>query len=50
MNADDYFVESIQRFPEPEDFANMLGSAGFEAVTHRGMTFGVCNIYSGFKL
>jgi ubiquinone/menaquinone biosynthesis C-methylase UbiE len=49
-HADDYFVESIQRFPEPESFAQMMRDAGLEGVSHQGMTFGVVNIHSGFKL
>ena len=46
----DYLVQSIQKFPPPELFAEMLREAGFRAVTHRGMTHGVVNIHSGFKL
>lgn len=45
-----YLVESIRRFPQPADFSRMIREAGFSSVTHRGLTHGVVNIHSGFKL
>ncbi|GER05727.1 ubiquinone/menaquinone biosynthesis C-methyltransferase UbiE [Iodidimonas muriae] len=45
-----YLVESIRRFPAPETFAQMMRDAGFETVTHRLMSGGVCALHSGWKL
>ena len=49
-NAQEYLVESIRRFPPPAEFSFMIREAGFDAVTHRGLTHGVVNIHSGFKM
>lgn len=45
-----YLVESIRRFPNQEDFKNMIEYAGFRNVTYQNLTFGVTAIHSGFKL
>ena len=46
----EYLVESIRRFPQPAEFSCMIREAGFSTVTYRGLTHGVVNIHSGFKL
>ncbi len=45
-----YLVESIRRHPPQEKLAQMMRQAGFENVTYRNLTFGVCAIHSGWKL
>jgi demethylmenaquinone methyltransferase / 2-methoxy-6-polyprenyl-1,4-benzoquinol methylase len=45
-----YLVESIRKFPKPDAFARMIGSAGFRRVDHRAMNGGIVNIHSAWKL
>ena len=45
-----YLVESIRKFPQQEEFKDMIREAGFKAVTYENLTFGVVAIHSGFKL
>ncbi|RUS80000.1 hypothetical protein EGW08_012234, partial [Elysia chlorotica] len=45
-----YLVESIRQFPNQEDFAAMIKSAGFRMVTFQNLTFGVAAIHSGYKI
>ena len=45
-----YLVESIRRFPNQEDFSEMISNAGFRCVTHENLSFGVAAIHSGFKI
>jgi demethylmenaquinone methyltransferase / 2-methoxy-6-polyprenyl-1,4-benzoquinol methylase len=45
-----YLVESIRKFPKPDVFAAMIGNAGFDRVTWRGMTGGIATIHSAWKL
>jgi len=45
-----YLVESIQKFPSQNEFANMLTDAGFQHVQHTNFIDGVVAIHSGFKL
>jgi demethylmenaquinone methyltransferase/2-methoxy-6-polyprenyl-1,4-benzoquinol methylase len=45
-----YLVESIRRFPKPQQFAAMLGAAGFARVSHQLMTGGVVALHSGWRL
>ena len=45
-----YLVESIRRFPEPEDFAAMIGAAGFARTSFTRLTGGIVAIHSGWKL
>lgn len=40
-----YLSDSVQRFPQPTLFNRKLASAGFEAVSHKGMTMGVVTLY-----
>ncbi len=44
-----YLVESIRKFPNQEDFADMIRTAGFQHVSYRNFTGGVCAVHSGFK-
>jgi demethylmenaquinone methyltransferase/2-methoxy-6-polyprenyl-1,4-benzoquinol methylase len=45
-----YLVESIRRFPKPQDFAEMIAAAGFHQVTYRPITGGVVALHSGWRL
>ena len=45
-----YLVESIRRFPKPDDFARMMRAAGFARVSHQIMTGGVVALHSGWRL
>lgn len=49
-DAYQYLVESIRKFPNQEEFKQMIRAAGFNMVTYENLTFGVCSIHSGFKL
>jgi demethylmenaquinone methyltransferase / 2-methoxy-6-polyprenyl-1,4-benzoquinol methylase len=45
-----YLVESIHRFPPPQQFARMLRNAGFARVSYRQMTGGIVALHSGWRL
>uniref|UniRef100_A0A1B6G3G9 2-methoxy-6-polyprenyl-1,4-benzoquinol methylase, mitochondrial n=1 Tax=Cuerna arida TaxID=1464854 RepID=A0A1B6G3G9_9HEMI len=45
-----YLVESIRKFPNQEDFKEMIQSSGFSCVSYENLTFGIVSIHSGFKL
>ncbi|MEN3792005.1 bifunctional demethylmenaquinone methyltransferase/2-methoxy-6-polyprenyl-1,4-benzoquinol methylase UbiE [Fulvimarina sp. MAC3] len=46
----EYLVESIRRFPNQENFADLIRKAGFERVTYRNLTGGIAAIHSGWKI
>lgn len=45
-----YLVESINLFPDQEEFANMIKQSGFKRVSYQNLTFGVAAIHTGYKL
>ena len=45
-----YLVESIRRFPRPQDFAAMLRAAGFARVSHQLMSGGIVALHCGWRL
>ena len=45
-----YLVESIRRFPRPEDFRQMVATAGFERTAFEPMLGGLVAIHSGWKI
>jgi demethylmenaquinone methyltransferase/2-methoxy-6-polyprenyl-1,4-benzoquinol methylase len=45
-----YLVESIRRFPSPQDFAAMLRAAGFARVAFQSMSGGIVALHSGWRL
>jgi demethylmenaquinone methyltransferase/2-methoxy-6-polyprenyl-1,4-benzoquinol methylase len=45
-----YLVESIRKFPQPAEFSQMLGKAGFVRVTHTALTGNVVALHSAWKL
>jgi demethylmenaquinone methyltransferase/2-methoxy-6-polyprenyl-1,4-benzoquinol methylase len=45
-----YLVESIRRFPPQEEFAAMIGQAGFDRVRYRNLSAGVAALHGGWRL
>ena len=45
-----YLVESIRRFPNPQDFAGMLRAVGFGRVSFQPMSGGIVALHSGWRL
>lgn len=45
-----YLVESIRKFPPPEELAQMMREAGFSRVTHTPYTGGIAALHSGWRL
>jgi len=45
-----YLVESIRRFPKPEEFAAMLRAAGFARVSFQSMSGSIVAMHSGWRL
>ncbi len=45
-----YLVESIRRFPKPQDFAVMMRAAGFARVSFQPMSGGIVVLHSGWRL
>jgi demethylmenaquinone methyltransferase/2-methoxy-6-polyprenyl-1,4-benzoquinol methylase len=43
-------VESIRKFPDQNNFAEMISSAGFERVSFRNYSGGIAALHSGWKL
>lgn len=44
-----YLYESVQAFPDYEDFAKILKKIGFKNITWKPQTFGICTIYLAEK-
>ena len=49
-DAYQYLVESIRRFPNQDDFATMIGSAGFDNVRFLNLTGGVAAIHAAWRI
>lgn len=45
-----YLVESIRKFPAPEDFLAMIKKAGFARAGWRSMTAGVVSVHTGTRI
>ncbi|XP_070690040.1 2-methoxy-6-polyprenyl-1,4-benzoquinol methylase, mitochondrial [Pempheris klunzingeri] len=45
-----YLVESIRKFPDQEEFKQMIEDAGFYSVQYYNLTGGIVALHSGFKL
>jgi demethylmenaquinone methyltransferase/2-methoxy-6-polyprenyl-1,4-benzoquinol methylase len=45
-----YLVESIRRFPKPQNFAAMLRTAGFARVSFQPISGGIVALHSGWRL
>jgi demethylmenaquinone methyltransferase/2-methoxy-6-polyprenyl-1,4-benzoquinol methylase len=46
----EYLVESIRRFPDGEEFAEMIKQAGFSQVRIKTLTFGITAIHTAYKI
>ncbi len=44
-----YLYESVQAFPEGEDFIELLNKLGLNQTKCEALTMGICSIYSGVK-
>ena len=44
-----YLDESIQKFPEGENFVNILKKVGYNNIINKPLSFGICTIYCGTK-
>ena len=49
-DAYQYLVESIRRFPNQDDFATMIGTAGFDNVRFLNLTGGVAAIHAAWRI
>ncbi len=49
VRAYTYLFESVQAFPEGEDFKNILTKIGFQNPSCERLTLGICSIYSAVK-
>ncbi|MHB1102326.1 MAG: bifunctional demethylmenaquinone methyltransferase/2-methoxy-6-polyprenyl-1,4-benzoquinol methylase UbiE [Devosia sp.] len=45
-----YLVESIRKFPKPEQFAAMIAKTGFKRVTHTAYTGNIVALHAAWKL
>lgn len=44
-----YLPASVKAFPRKKEFMSMMREAGFEKVTHKAFSFGICRMYTGEK-
>jgi demethylmenaquinone methyltransferase/2-methoxy-6-polyprenyl-1,4-benzoquinol methylase len=44
-----YLPESVEAFPDGEDFLRILRDVGFKQTQCKSLTFGVSSIYTGIK-
>lgn len=44
-----YLPESVNAFPDGEDFKKVMAAAGFEHNTSKSLTLGICSLYTGIK-
>ncbi|MBL0740862.1 bifunctional demethylmenaquinone methyltransferase/2-methoxy-6-polyprenyl-1,4-benzoquinol methylase UbiE [Chryseolinea lacunae] len=44
-----YLPESVEAFPDGEDFLRILGQTGFKQTQCKSLTFGISSIYTGTK-
>lgn len=49
MRAYTYLFESVQAFPEGEDFKNILTKTGYQNPSCERLTLGICSIYSATR-
>ena len=45
-----YLVESIRKFPQQDEFSEMIRTAGFAQVNYRNLTMGVAALHAGWKI
>ncbi|HEX8331494.1 MAG TPA: bifunctional demethylmenaquinone methyltransferase/2-methoxy-6-polyprenyl-1,4-benzoquinol methylase UbiE, partial [Segetibacter sp.] len=44
-----YLNDSVQQFPEGQNFIDILSTVGFKNTYNKALTFGICSIYCGSK-
>jgi demethylmenaquinone methyltransferase/2-methoxy-6-polyprenyl-1,4-benzoquinol methylase len=44
-----YLFESVQSFPQGNDFLNILAQTGYQHLQCERLTFGICSVYTGVK-
>lgn len=44
-----YLFESVQAFPDYEDFTTIMELSGFHSNNYRPLSLGICSIYTGIK-
>jgi len=49
FSAYKYLPDSVLEFPSQEQFKETMSEAGFKAVTHKDLTFGIATVYTGEK-
>jgi len=49
VRAYTYLFESVQAFPEGNDFLNILSKTGYHNPVCERLTLGICTIYSATK-
>ncbi|HMX41797.1 MAG TPA: class I SAM-dependent methyltransferase, partial [Saprospiraceae bacterium] len=49
VRAYTYLFESVQAFPEGDEFTNMLTQTGFQHPVCERLTLGICSIYTATK-
>jgi len=45
-----YLAESIRRFPQQDDFLNLIKESGFEKVSYQNLSNGIVAIHSAWKI
>ena len=48
-SAYEYLPSSVDGFPNPDDFMQIISQAGFSKVTRRSLSFGIAQIYTAHK-
>ncbi|HEX8460249.1 MAG TPA: class I SAM-dependent methyltransferase, partial [Segetibacter sp.] len=48
-DAYQYLNDSVQRFPEGQNFVAILHKTGYNATFYKALTLGICSIYCGSK-
>ena len=49
-DAYQYLNDSVQRFPEGQQFIDILKKTGYQSTYYKTLTLGICSIYCGSKL
>jgi demethylmenaquinone methyltransferase/2-methoxy-6-polyprenyl-1,4-benzoquinol methylase len=44
-----YLPDSVLKFPSPRDFCKLMEEVGFERVSYKQLTFGICTLFTGSK-
>ncbi|MZP56710.1 MAG: class I SAM-dependent methyltransferase, partial [Bacteroidales bacterium] len=47
--AYNYLPESVHKFPDREQFLELLSNAGFSGLKYKRLTGGIVSVYTGLK-